>query len=210
MGRPSFDLEDRAGGVAIGIDEAGRGCLAGPVVAAAAWINREEFEPGLLARINDSKKLSRPRREGVYAALKALPESVFKCAFARIEAEEIDRINILRAALKAMKEAAEKLGIAWDVALVDGNALPDIPRARAVVKGDAKSYSIAAASIVAKCEKDFALDEIAKLYPLYGFEKNAGYGTAEHMAALAAHGACPEHRKSYAPIKNLAQKAARR
>jgi len=203
MTAPTFELEEAHGGMVIGIDEAGRGCLAGPVVAAAAWINRKEFPPDLLALINDSKKLSRAKREEIYTRLRTLPRDVFAFAFARIEATEIDEINILQASLKAMKLAASRIAIPFNLALVDGNKTPDGLRAEAVIGGDAKSFSIAAASIVAKCEKDFALDEIGRKFPEYGFEKNAGYGTAVHMAALAKHGPCPEHRKTYAPVRAI-------
>ena len=186
----------------IGLDEAGRGCLAGPVVAAAAWLNRDEFPTDLLYLINDSKKLTRARREKIYGALRELSHSVFVFAFARVEAAEIDSINILQASLKAMRLAAGALNMPYDRALVDGNKVPlGVRGAVAVVGGDAKSFSIAAASIIAKCEKDSALDEIARQYPFYGFEQNAGYGTAAHLAALAAHGPCPEHRKTYAPVR---------
>lgn len=204
----SFDIEDsfiRApGDIILGIDEAGRGCLAGPVVAACAWIGRDEFPPELLARIDDSKKISEKNRADIFGCLSALPADAFMFEYAEVDAAAIDKINILQASLLAMKTAYGKLLPRLPrepkIALVDGNRAPDIKHAETVIGGDARSYSIAAASIVAKVMKDRALNKIGLEYPQYAFEKNKGYGTAAHLAALARHGPCPAHRKTYAPV----------
>jgi ribonuclease HII len=193
--------------IVVGLDEAGRGCLAGPVVAAAAWLDPVRVPPELLAHIDDSKKLAEARREEVAAKLRALPPEVFACTFASIEAAEIDSINILRASLKAMEFAYRALVMHLPrkptAALVDGNKAPAIPDAMTVIKGDSKSLSIAAASIIAKVEKDRALSAIGLKYPGYDFDRNKGYPTAEHLEALKRLGPCPEHRHTYAPVANL-------
>jgi ribonuclease HII len=210
----SFGIEDSfasaPGDIVLGIDEAGRGCLAGPVAAACAWIGRGKFPPELLARIDDSKKISENNREDIFDELCALPSDAFMFEYALAEAEEIDRINILQASLAAMKTAYEKLlprlPRVPKAVLVDGNRAPEIPHSKTIIGGDAKSYSIAAASIAAKVMKDRALGKIGLEYPQYGFANNKGYGTAAHLAALAEHGPCPYHRMTYAPVKNSIKK----
>ena len=181
-----------------GVDEAGRGPLAGPLVVAAAILpyGKKTFPP-----VNDSKKLSPKERERIYAELMSL--GGFSFAVVRVEVDEIDRINIFQAVIKGMRQAVEKLPQA-QIALVDGISFKGIPlEARFIIKGDAKSASIAAASIVAKVERDRIMREYALEYPQYGFDKNMGYGTQKHLEALAKHGPCEIHRKSYAPVRDM-------
>ena len=174
-----------------GVDEVGRGPFAGPVMAGAV-ILPADCE---ILYLNDSKKLSPKRREALYYEIvsKALAWSV-----ARVEPDRIDEINILQATFEAMREAVSKLDKRPDIILVDAVHIPelDIPQ-ESIVKGDAKSLSIAAASIVAKVTRDRVMEEYAALYPGYGFERNMGYGTAEHRDALRTRGATPIHRKTF-------------
>ena len=210
MKNVSFDVEDSfiaaPGDIVLGIDEAGRGCLAGPVAAACVWIGREKFPPSLLMRIDDSKKISEKQRNEISDELFALPSDAFMFETALVDATIIDRINILEAAMLAMKTAYEKLVPRLPnvpkTTLVDGNRAPAIASAQTIVGGDARSYSIAAAAIIAKVAKDKALNEIGLGYPQYGFEKNKGYSTKTHLAALEKYGPCPYHRMTYAPVKN--------
>lgn len=178
-----------------GVDEAGAGCWAGPVFAAAV-ILREAIEDKL---IRDSKKLSPAQREK--AAL-IVREAALAWAVGSASAEEIDTMNIRNAAALAMRRALEGLSTAPDFVLVDGFRLRgwDGPQ-RSLVRGDAKVLSIAAASILAKTSRDALCLELALRYPEYGFEKHKGYGTAAHQTALRRLGPCPEHRRSYAPVK---------
>jgi len=196
----SHERQWRAAGFAriAGIDEAGRGPLAGPVTAAAVVLP-EGYEHSLL---NDSKQLSEKRRETLYAEITSDPRILW--ASARVEAEEIDRINILRATHLAMARAFEKLLPRPDLALIDGRPVKSFPgEHRALVKGDSLSLSIAAASIIAKVERDRLMLESAALYPGYGFERHKGYGTAAHLEALNRLGPCPIHRRSFAPVAQL-------
>ena len=181
-----------------GIDEAGRGPLAGPVAAACVILKSEgPFVRGA----DDSKKLSEEKREALDAAIRAVPG--VRIAIAEIPVEVIDQINILRATHKAMKEAAEAIPEA-DYILVDGLPVPGLPRESCnIVKGDAKSASIAAASIVAKVYRDRLMVELDKLYPGYGLAENKGYGTAEHLRALKELGVSAIHRKSFAPVRDV-------
>ena len=197
---PTLELElahaAACGGLVAGIDEAGRGPLAGPVVAAAVVLDPSRLPDG----IHDSKTLSRARRE-------ALLEAILDAAHVGIgEAgpEEIDRINILQATFLAMRRAVEALPVSPAVALVDGNRAPRLPiPCQTVVKGDARCLSIAAASIVAKVTRDRIMDRLAREHPGYGWERNAGYGTAEHLEALRQIGPTPHHRRSFAPVREL-------
>jgi ribonuclease HII len=178
-----------------GIDEAGRGPLAGPVVAAAVILPDDYAHPTL----NDSKQLSHARREILYAEITADPR--IHWASAAIEADEIDRINILRATHAAMRLALARLPVAADIALIDGRPVPDFPIPhRGIIKGDSLSLSIAAASIIAKVERDRLMTAHHRTWPAYGFAQHKGYGTAIHLAALRAHGPCPIHRRSFAPV----------
>lgn len=176
-----------------GVDEAGRGPLAGPVVAAAC-ILPSRFYP---EHLNDSKQLTPKQRETLFAFLVPRVEH----AIAVVEVEEIDRLNILQATFQAMKRAIAQLNP--DYLLIDGNQMPPTPfPGEALVKGDARSLSIAAASVLAKVTRDRLMMEQAQQYPQYGFEQHKGYGTAEHLKALAKHGPCPLHRRSFEPLKS--------
>ena len=178
-----------------GIDEAGRGPLAGPVVAAAA-ILPEGFEPDGL---NDSKKLSPSRRERLHALITSENSGVV-WSFARVDPEVIDDINILKATHKAMSMAVESLALKPAMSLIDGLPVTGFPYAfRAFVKGDNRSMSIAAASILAKVERDRIMMDYATIYPEYGFDRHKGYGTSIHLEALRIHGPCEIHRRSFAP-----------
>ncbi len=197
---PDLSLEQSAGGVVVGIDEVGRGPLAGPVIACAVILDQNHLPARLLETLDDSKKLSaKLRRE--------LQEILISCAvigLGRAEVHEIDQINILNATLLAMSRAYDALGKRADLALVDGNRAPKLPCAvQTVVKGDGISLSIAAASVVAKVARDAEMTQLAQLFPGYGWERNAGYGTADHMAALQRLGPTPHHRKSFAPVRAL-------
>lgn len=178
-------------GYICGIDEVGRGPFAGPVMAGAVILPKDEE----ILYLNDSKKLSAKKRDELYDII---CEKAVAWAVARVESERIDEINILQATFEAMREAVSKLTVRPDILLVDAVHIPelDIPQ-ESIVKGDAKSVSIAAASIVAKVTRDRIMEEYAKEYPGYGFEKNMGYGTAEHREALKNLGPTPIHRRSF-------------
>ncbi|BCN38308.1 ribonuclease HII [Alicycliphilus denitrificans] len=188
----SFDWHP--GGLVAGVDEAGRGPLAGPVVAAAVILDDQQPIAGLA----DSKTLTAARRERLFDEIRA---KALCCSIAEASVEEIDRLNILQATLLAMRRAVQGLRLKPTLALVDGNRLPrlDMP-AEAIVKGDARVAAISAASILAKVTRDRWCAELHAQYPQYGFAGHKGYGTAEHLAALQAHGACPQHRRSFAPV----------
>lgn len=212
---PDFSLErellDELGGhhsgrIVIGLDEAGRGPWAGPVVAAAAWLDPESLDAALAQGLDDSKKLSARRRSELFEILSDPACSCARVAVGQASVEEIDDLNILQASLLAMQRAAEALGAALNsaprAALVDGNKLPQLAcEARAIVKGDSRSLSIAAASVVAKVTRDRAMAALARDYPGYGWERNQGYGTAEHRAGIARLGVTPLHRRSFRPIR---------
>lgn len=188
----AFDWEQPA--LVAGVDEAGRGPLAGPVVAAAVIL--DDRQP--IAGLADSKKLSAARRDQLYDEIRA---KALCCCVAQASVEEIDRLNILQATLLAMQRAVAGLRLKPGLVLVDGNRLPLLEmRAEAIVKGDAKVASISAASILAKVTRDRGLELLDQRYPQYGFARHKGYGTAEHLQALRVHGPCPEHRRSFAPV----------
>ena len=176
-----------------GVDEVGRGPLAGPVVCAAVIMPLEEAD--LIVGVDDSKKVSAKKREQLAEMIKekALAYTIFE-----VDEKTIDEINILEATKLGMKKAVERLSIAPDVVLTDGNMTIDIPfPQQSIVKGDALSYSIGAASIVAKVHRDNMMDEYAKQYPAYAFDSNKGYGTAAHIQAIKEQGLCPIHRKTF-------------
>ncbi len=207
---PDWKIEDKYQGLICGIDEAGRGPWVGPVVAGAAVFLTREVAPELLEQLNDSKKLSAKKREYLYEILRQEEQAGhIWCGIGEASAAEIDEHNILQATFLAMRRAVKKLPQKPDIALIDGNRLPkDFPcTAECFVSGDGRSYSIAAASILAKVYRDRLMAELAKQYPYYGFEKNAGYGTKAHIEGLRQYGVTPQHRRSYRPIKEfLAQK----
>lgn len=201
---PDFSLEEtaRSHGHALicGIDEAGRGPWAGPVVAAAVILDAATLPPGLIGGLDDSKKLKPVRREELLEGL----EAAALIGVGRADVAEIDDINILQATMLAMARAVEDLSVVPDLALVDGNRAPDLDCAvQCVVKGDGKSLSIAAASIVAKVTRDQIMADLALEHPGYGWERNAGYGVSAHRAALERLGVTPHHRRSFKPIHNM-------
>lgn len=197
---PDFALEEEAGGIVAGIDEAGRGPWAGPVVAAAVVLNRAMLPDDVAGRIDDSKALTRDRREALYEVLPGYA----RIGVGAASRAEIDSYNILQATFIAMRRAVDGLGPPPDLALVDGNRAPALDCAvRTVVKGDSRSLSIAAASIVAKVTRDRIMAALGRRYPGFGWERNAGYGTAEHRSGLSAIGVTPHHRRSYAPILKM-------
>ncbi len=198
---PDFSFEDQAlaeGAARVaGVDEVGRGPLAGPVVAAAVRLDPENIPPGLM----DSKALSARRRETLAAEIHARAD----VGIAQASVAEIDRLNILNAAMLAMERAVSGLALAPDLVLVDGNRLPPAlaETGRAIVKGDARSLSIAAASIVAKVSRDRLMVDLAQQHPGYGWDNNAGYPTRQHLAALRTLGVTPHHRRSFKPVHNI-------
>ena len=181
-------------GLVAGVDEAGRGPLAGPVVAAAVIL--DDLHP--IAGLADSKKLTAARREKLYDEIRA---TALCCSIAEASVEEIDQLNILQATLLAMRRAVMGLRLKPAMVLVDGNRLPvlEVP-AEAIVKGDALVPAISAASILAKVHRDRWCAQIHGEFPQYGFAGHKGYGTAAHLAALREHGACIHHRRSFAPV----------
>ena len=201
---PDFSFEDTASAdgfrTVAGVDEAGRGPWAGPVVAGAVILERASVPDDVLAGLDDSKKLSAKRRAQLFAALSSSAGVRFGVGIA--DADEIDRLNILQATMLAMTRAVDDLGGGVDFVLVDGNRTPDwLLPCRAVVKGDGRSLSNAAASIVAKVTRDRIMSDLAGRFPAYGWERNAGYGTAEHQAALVKAGVSPHHRRSFKPVR---------
>jgi ribonuclease HII len=181
-------------GLTAGVDEAGRGPLAGPVVAAAVIL--DELNP--IHGLNDSKKLSAKRREALFDEIRA---RALCFAIAEASVQEIDEINILQATLLAMKRAVEALRLPPKLVLVDGNRLPTLSiRSEAIVQGDALVPAISAASILAKVHRDRLCEAMHQQYPVYGFDQHKGYGTAQHMAALQAHGPADCHRMTFAPV----------
>ncbi|WP_395748153.1 ribonuclease HII [Prosthecobacter sp.] len=199
---PTIDHENqlRAAGFRIvaGIDEAGRGPLAGPVCVAAVVLP-DDFEHEVL---NDSKQLSEVKRERLYEEITGDVRIRWHCV--SIEPDEIDRINILQATWEGMRRAALGLSPAPDAALIDGKPVKRFPLHHvALVKGDSLSYSIAAASIIAKVTRDRLMVEMARKHPQYGFEIHKGYPTPGHLAALKLHGPCPHHRRSFGPVAQL-------
>ncbi|KRA21220.1 ribonuclease HII [Lysobacter sp. Root604] len=197
-GQLALDLSLARGAQRIaGVDEAGRGPLAGPVVVAAVVLG-----PGRtpVNGLDDSKQLSAERREALYARI---VERAVAWSVVYVEVEEIDRINIFQATLAGMRRAVEAVAHAAELARIDGNALPrGLPcPAEALIGGDARDRAIMAASILAKVARDRHMRELHAQWPQYGFDEHKGYGTPAHLAALAAHGPCPQHRRSFAPVR---------
>lgn len=184
-------------GLVAGVDEAGRGPLAGPVVAAAVILDDRQPIHGLA----DSKKLSAKRREALFDEIRA---KALCCSIAQASVEEIDKLNILQATLLAMRRAVLGLRLPPKLVLVDGNRLPVLEiRSEAIVKGDEKVPCISAASILAKVTRDRWCKQYHVEFPQYGFDQHKGYGTAEHLAALRQYGACPQHRKTFRPVREV-------
>lgn len=185
-------------GLIAGVDEAGRGPLAGPVVAAAVIL--DDLKP--IKGLADSKQLTAKRREKLYDEIRA---KALCCSIAQASVEEIDRLNILNATMLAMQRAVQGLRLKPAKVLVDGNRLPPLDvLAEAIVSGDALVPAISAASILAKVTRDRLLDELDQRHPAYGFARHKGYGTAQHLQALMEHGPLPEHRRSFAPVARAA------
>ncbi len=198
---PDFSIEQSLGGLVCGIDEVGRGPLAGPVVAASVIIPPPVRDLEFIYKIQDSKKLSKPKLLEIYLLiLEHCVVGVGQCSPA-----EIDELNILWATMEAMKRAYLDMDAVCDYAMIDGNRVPpEMPcPAQAVVKGDGRSKSIAAASIVAKVTRDRIMVDLAKTYPQYGWDNNAAYPTKAHLAALQEHGVTPQHRRSFRPVREL-------
>ena len=202
---PDFSLEESLGlstsAVIVGVDEVGRGPLAGPVTAAAVFFDRQKITSDLLTKIDDSKKIAQKKR----ATISKQIESIAIIGIGWASSGEIDQLNILEATMLAMQRAISSLRKQIisdpDYILIDGNKVPrlDFP-SKAIVRGDEKSLSIAAASIVAKNKRDAFMTSLSKLYPGYGWEKNSGYGTGEHLAAIEREGITVHHRRSFKPI----------
>ena len=204
---PDFSLEESlclsTSAVIVGVDEVGRGPLAGPVTAAAVFFDRQKITSDLLTKIDDSKKIAQKKR----ATISKQIESIAIIGIGWASSGEIDQLNILEATMLAMQRAIfslqKQIILDPDYILIDGNKVPrlDFP-SKAIVRGDEKSLSIAAASIVAKNKRDAFMTSLSKLYPGYGWEKNAGYGTREHLAAIEREGITVHHRRSFKPIAN--------
>lgn len=193
----------------VGIDEVGRGPLAGPVVAAAVWISEEGIakieQAGL--EIKDSKKLSQKQRSKIVKWAEKQPENVLKYEIGHASVEEIDSMNILNATMLAMQRAYGNLKLKKSFALVDGNKAPELEgvQVKTIVKGDDTVLSIALASIIAKGYRDGVMKKLAEKYPQYGWDTNVGYGSQKHVYAIIQYGATPHHRKTFAPVKDLDQ-----
>jgi len=185
-----------------GVDEVGRGPLAGPVVAASVILPKDFSIP----RINDSKKLSAKQREQLY---EEIMERAIAVGIGVVSNEEIDRLNIYQATQKAMVQAIENLSVTPEFLLIDALEIPVFIPQQKIIKGDEKSISIASASIVAKVYRDRLMAEYSRKYPHFHFEKNAGYGTKEHLEALERYGPCPIHRKSFSPVKEIIGRSPR-
>ena len=195
----AFSLD--APGLAAGVDEAGRGPLAGPVVAAAVIL--DELQP--IQGLADSKQLSARRRAHLFDEIRA---KALCCCIAQASVQEIDALNILGATLLAMQRAVQGLRLRPHKVLVDGNRLPGLAMpAQAIVKGDRLVAAISAASILAKVQRDALCAQMHELHPQYGFDSHKGYPTAAHLAALRAHGACAVHRRSFAPVRAVCEVA---
>lgn len=195
---PDFCIEKDCGHkIVVGVDEAGRGPLCGPVVAGAVIFTKYDFDD--MPIISDSKQMNEKQREIAYDWITNNPDIIW--AVGQCSAVEIDEMNILRASLTAMKRAIAKLDIVPEYCLVDGNKMIDSMSGQAVVKGDSKSMSIAAASIIAKVTRDRIMHELAIQFPQYAWDKNAGYPTKQHLQAIEKYGINEHYRKTYGPVK---------
>ncbi len=195
-----LNFDKKYGKIIAGVDEAGRGPWAGPVVAAAVILDLEKTQG--LEQVNDSKKLSEKKRGELFDVIR---KSCLAMAITEVSSKVIDKTDILKATMQAMKNSVLKLEIKPEIVIIDGNKKPDIEgiSAETVIDGDAKSLSIAAASIVAKVYRDRLMNNFAKFYPQYGFENHKGYGTKAHIDALKKYGVCEIHRLSYRPVREI-------
>ncbi|MEM7618429.1 MAG: ribonuclease HII [Pseudomonadota bacterium] len=200
MSIPSFELENKFDGKVCGLDEVGRGPLAGPVVTACVYIPENTYNLDFVSEIRDSKKLSKTKLETLFELIKE--HFIYKIT--EMPHDKIDEMNVLQASMYGMRQSLLTLEVGIDHALVDGNRCPqDLPcPATPVIKGDGISISIAAASILAKVTRDRIMYELAEEYPHYGWESNVGYPSKAHKAAINKHGITPYHRKSFAPVRN--------
>lgn len=203
---PDFTFENEALDAGVtpvcGVDEAGRGPLAGPVVAGAVILDPKTISDPVWSRLNDSKKMTAKARDELYDHITT--HAIFGVGI--VDIDQIDILNILGATMKAMADAVRNLPKNPALALVDGNREPTlICDARCIVKGDSKSLSIAAASVIAKVTRDRIMADLASQFPGYGWERNAGYGTKEHMEALSRLGVTPHHRRSFTPVRNASE-----
>ena len=200
----NLKIESQYTGLVGGVDEVGRGPWAGPVVAAVAvFLDPSSLPASILNGIKDSKKLTKHKRDSLNAELLGLP--AFQYGIGEASVEEVDQLNILKATFLAMERAIQKLPLLPPTLLIDGKFIPSFPGTKTVpvIGGDGISLSIAAASIIAKVARDTIMADLACEYPHFGWERNAGYGTAEHQMALKEHGITAHHRKSFAPIRAL-------
>jgi ribonuclease HII len=200
---PNFAIERRHAGIVCGIDEAGRGPLAGPVVAAAVILDQKRFPRSLRERLDDSKLLAIEEREACWRALgRCAVRGAAQIGIGAASVREIDAINILRASLLAMARAVAALKVSPEIAIVDGNIPPPLAcPVETIVGGDGLSFSIAAASVVAKVTRDRLMRALAKHYPGYGWETNVGYATRKHGEAIVRLGPTAHHRRSFAPVR---------
>ena len=199
---PNFDWEIRLGGIVCGVDEVGRGPLAGPVVAAAVIFDRGQF-PGDLSGLDNSKVLSAAERR----AFAQIITRTARIGIGAANVAEIDRLNILQATMLAMTRAVAALRVVPDAALVDGNCAPRLGcRVETLIKGNSISLSIAAASVIAKVVRDRAMAQLSVRYTRYGWDTNVGYPTAAHRAALVDFGVTPHHRRSFAPVREVLER----
>ena len=199
---PDFSIEKSCSKKIIaGVDEAGRGPLCGPVVAGAVVFLKYDFDD--MPIISDSKQMSEKQRDIAYDWITNNPNII--CGVGQCSAVEIDELNILWASMRAMERAVDSLKIEPEYCLIDGNRVPNKLNGMAVVKGDAKSLSIAAASIVAKVTRDRLMHDLAKKYPEYCWDKNAGYPTAEHLRAIEKYGINEHYRKTFGPVKRVVE-----
>lgn len=196
----SFDQKYIGQGLVVGVDEAGRGPWAGPVVAGAVILDIESMPEILRLDLDDSKKLTTQKRENLYQLLR----SHAKIGVGISSVDEVDTLNILQATMVAMKRAVKKLNLIPGMVLVDGSFLPDWTySSQAIIRGDGRSPSIAAASIIAKVRRDQIMTDLARDFPQYGWERNFGYGTKIHQQGLAEFGICKHHRRTFKPIKKM-------
>ena len=200
---PDFLLEDEAGGVVAGVDEAGRGPWVGPVVAGCAVFLNRKVDIRLLENLNDSKKLSKKKREMLYSLLQEeAKKGTVRLGIGQASAREIDEINILQATYEAMRQAVANLSVKPNLLLNDAVTIPGMDMKQVpIIKGDAKSISIGAASIMAKVYRDRMMEEYDHIFPGYDFASNKGYGSKEHIEAIHRQGPCPIHRRSF--LKNI-------
>lgn len=198
---PDFSLEQKYNGLVAGVDEVGRGPWAGPVVTCAVILDPASFPTALAVQMDDSKKLTDRKRQALFDPIR---DAALAYCLAEATVEEIDTHNILAATMLAMQRAVAGLSVKPVAVLVDGNRKPDLPMpVETVVKGDSRSLTISAASILAKVTRDRLMADLAKDFPEYGWERNAGYGTKAHQNGLASHGVTIHHRRSFAPIAKL-------